>query len=420
MSQTHVVARVQDVELTGSLPDVPSIDSAGRRADMVWLLVRLNRTPIGSVMLALPDAGLSRDELATAIQTSHGEIATRHIPGDGAKVHVDGIEPPDAAEVGRRRARALQAGPELTVVVCTRDRPDALRRCLDSLRGQAYPRFRILVADNSTVLGAGTRDVGPDVETIAVRRPGLSHARNAAVAATRGENLAWIDDDEIADEHWLSEIAEAFLDHPEADVISGAVVPAELDTLAQVWFEQFGGHSKGRGFTPAVFSADTAVTQSPLYPLPPFGAGANLATRAGVVESIGGFDPALGAGSPAKGGEDTLALTQVLLAGGMIVYHPAALTRHFHRSDLDGLRRQLIGYGTGLTAAYTSLLVKQPRRLPQLLALTPIALRDIFGASGARVATINDDFPRDLLRANLRGMIVGPAAYLRGRRRMCR
>jgi glycosyltransferase involved in cell wall biosynthesis len=282
----------------------------------------------------------------------------------------------------------------------------------------------VLIVDNSSEPGAGVHDLSDfgdlQIETINVTRPGLSNARNAAVAAAPNAVLAWIDDDELADTFWLSELAEALVAHPAADVISGAVVPAELETLAQVWFEQFGGHSKGRGFTPALFSPDTWHVQSPLYPLPPFGAGANLVTRPGVVESIGGFDRALGAGSRAKGGEDTLALMRVMLNGGTVAYHPSALTRHFHRIDTDGLRQQLVGYGTGLTAAYTSLVLKEPRRLLQLLALAPTAARDVLGKSGTRVATVQDDFPRELLRANLRGMLVGPFAYLRGHSRMCR
>ncbi len=282
-----------------------------------------------------------------------------------------------------------------------------------------------MIADNSAESGVGERaartlaDQVP-TETIAVPRPGLAHARNAAVAATTGEHLVWIDDDEVADEFWLSEIAEAFLAHPEADVVGGAVVPAGLASPPQVWFEQFGGHTKGRGFTPDVFSPASARRQSPLYPLPPFGVGANMATRAGVLERVGGFDAALGAGSPAMGGEDTLMLTRVLLGGGTIVYHPAALTRHYHRDDLAGLRRQLIGYGTGLTAAYTSMVLGNPRLLWQLLALVPTAARDLFGGNGVREATLAEDFPRELLRANLRGMLVGPSAYLRGRRKMRR
>src|SRR6185295_16465392 len=246
--------------------------------------------------------------------------------------------------------------------------------------------------------------------------PGLSFARNAAVAAAPGEILAWIDDDEYADPHWLAEVARALADHPEADVVSGVIVPAELETQAQLWFEQFGGHSKGRGFRPDVFGPATAHLQSPLYPLPPFGTGANMTFRPGVIERIGGFDTALGAGTPAMGSEDTLAFTQVLVAGGTIVYQPTAVTHHYHRRDFAGLRKQMVGYGAGLTAAYTSLLLSRPGLLWPLLKLAPTALRDLTGSDSVRVSTLQEDFPRELLSANRRGMLAGPRAYLRGRR----
>src|SRR5204863_8047673 len=193
----------------------------------------------------------------------------------------------------------------------------------------------------------------------------------------------------------LAEIARALAEHPEADAVSGVIVPAELETLPQVWFEQFGGHSKGRGFTPAVFSPATAKIQSPLYPLPPFGTGANMAFRPGVLERIGGFDPALGAGTPAMGSEDTLAFTQVLRAGGTVVYQPTAVTRHVHRRDLEGLRKQLVGYGVGLAAAYTALVLRQPSVVFGLLRLVPTAVRDLFGRDTTRTATIRADFPRE-------------------------
>jgi len=398
----EIAAHVIDVELTEPLPAVPSTDPAGRRATRAWLLVRVCTEPVGALLLDVPAGGLSPDAVAAAIDERVG------------------VRPPAGSTFLARRAEVLATGPELTVVVCTRDRPAELGRLLDSLTRQAYERFRVLVVDNGPA-GDGTeavvRSAGEAlrVERIVAPVPGLSRARNAAVRAAPGEILAWIDDDETADRYWLAEIARALLDHPEADVVSGAVVPAELETAAQLWFEEFGGHTKGRGFTPAVFSPATAAVQSPLYPLPPFGAGANLTTRPSALARIGDFDTALGAGTPAMGGEDTLALTQVLRTGGTIVYQPSALTWHYHRRDLDGLRRQLVGYGTGLTAAYTGLVVRSPAVLPRLLALVPRAARELFGAGGARTATIGPTFPRELLRANRRGMLRGPGAYLRHR-----
>ena len=103
--------------------------------------------------------------------------------------------------------------------------------------------------------------------------------------------------------------------------VTGMILPARLDTQIQEWFEFSGGHSKGRGFSPAVFSRQGP--QSPLFPLPPFGAGGNMAFRREALARIGGFDVAMGAGTPARASEDTLALTLVLLAGYRIAYEPA-------------------------------------------------------------------------------------------------
>ncbi|MEU7870746.1 glycosyltransferase family 2 protein [Dactylosporangium sp. NPDC049140] len=380
-----------------NLPSAATTDMSGKseKSQQTWLLVRVHTEPIGALVVA---AG---EDPHAAVDRKFGPAVAERRDGDFLA----------------RRAAVLRDAPPITVVVCTRDQPEALATCLDSVARQRYPDFQVLVVDN-----APTSDVTEQVARargvryVREPRPGLSNARNRALAETGDEILAWLDDDEVADEHWLAELARGFAEHPEAGVVTGAVVPAELATAAQVWFEEFGGHSKGRGFTAAVFSPATAKVQSPLYPLPPFGAGANMAWRAAAARAIGGFDPALGAGTPAMGGEDTVAFAKVLLAGGTIAYRPAALTRHTHRRDLAGLERQLFGYGVGLTAGYTSLVLGRPALVPRLLRLAPTALRDLRNPDGARLATVGPDFPAHILANNRRGMLQGPAAYLRGRR----
>jgi GT2 family glycosyltransferase len=407
-------AAVLDLELSSPLPAVPA-QSGGRRVAQVWGLVRLFGEPVGTVLVDVPEQGLLPTELAAAIDVALGEELRPRLAGP---IPVRGLVVTREPAFLARRREVLASAPHITVVVCTRERPDALAVCLASLVAQRYPSFRVLVVDNAPVTAATARVVQNfrSVDYLVEPRAGLSFARNAAVRAAPGEILAWIDDDEVADPHWLAEVARALDEHPTADVVSGVIVPAELETPAQLWFEQFGGHSKGRGFRPAVFSPDTAHLQSPLYPLPPFGAGANMTFRPGVVERIGMFDTALGAGTPAMGSEDTLAFTRVLLGGGTIVYQPTAVTHHYHRRDLEGLRRQMVGYGTGLVAAYTSLVLSRPSLIWSLLRLAPAALRDMTAKDSTRTATLRDDFPRELLSANRRGMLRGPRAYLMGRR----
>lgn len=415
-------ASIHDIELSEPLATIGAADADGRRTAQAWLLVRLFSEPIGTLLLDVPAEGLRPAELATAIDVEFGAALAPRLAEVGlTQVPVTGITTLVQPAFLARRTEVLADAQPITVVICTRERPGALARALDSLLAQNYPDFRILVVDNAPATEATAEVVRSaarrgKVEYLVEPKAGLSFARNTAVAAAPGEILAWLDDDEVADPNWLAEVARALADHPEADVISGVIVPAELATRAQLWFEQFGGHSKGRGFTPDVFGPATAHKQSPLYPLPPFGTGANMTFRPGVIERIGGFDTALGAGTPAMGSEDTLAFTQVLVGGGTIVYQPSAVTHHYHRRDVEGLHKQMVGYGAGLTAAYTSLLVKSPRLLWPLIKLAPGALRDLTGGDSLRVSGLQDDFPRELLKANRRGMLAGPRAYFKGRR----
>jgi GT2 family glycosyltransferase len=133
------------------------------------------------------------------------------------------------------------------------------------------------------------------------------------------------------------------------------------------------------------------------------------------VQDIGGFDEALGAGSPAQGGEDLDYFLRALLKGWAIAYEPAALVWHMHRRDEDSLDRQMRGYGSGLSAYITKHLL-HPRTALGLARRLPRGL--------VRFARINRGLSKTLAtppvarHAELRGLISGPACYVRGRRRL--
>ena len=120
----------------------------------------------------------------------------------------------------------------------------------------------------------------------------------------------------------------------------------------------------------------------------------------------------MGAGPPARASEDALAFTLTLLAGYRIAYQPAAFVRHSHYPDLDGVGRQLHGYGVGLTAYYTALLRHQPSVFPALVKLIPTVPGYLRGAKAPDAVAAPDGLGR-LIRRQRRGMLSGPMAYLR-------
>src|SRR3989304_2684377 len=182
--------------------------------------------------------------------------------------------------------------------------PEDLARCLESLRSLQPPAFgtpdlfEILVVDNAPS-DQRTRELVvsfPEVSYICESKPGLDFARNRALQEAKGELLAYLDDDVIADRRWLAGLMEAWAENPDAAAFTGLVLPYELATEAQIMFEQRGGFR--RGFNKIRYYGQNLPGKH-LYPCGAgiFGAGANMAFRRDILLKLGGFDEALDTGS---------------------------------------------------------------------------------------------------------------------------
>lgn len=254
------------------------------------------------------------------------------------------------------RPDAAAAPASVSVVICTRDRPAELARCLASIPQQSRPPDQIVVVDNcsrSSEVEAVCRAAG--VHYVYEPRPGLDIARNAGAEAATGEIVAYTDDDVVLHPDWIARVLAAF-DLPAVLAVTGLVLPAELATPAQWHFEQFWGF--GRGFRRLDFGKEF-YSNDRLYGAEVWkiGAGANMAFRSSVFEKIGRFDERLDVGAAGCSGDSEF-WHQILGAGGICRYEPSAIAFHYHRREMKGLQKQLRAYMRGHA---TALLVQYER-----------------------------------------------------------
>jgi GT2 family glycosyltransferase/SAM-dependent methyltransferase len=239
----------------------------------------------------------------------------------------------------------------VSVIVCTRQRPEQLRRCLEALRHLDPAPTEIIVVDNGPE-ECRTRDVVEafcGVIYLAEPTVGLSRARNSGILRSSSEIIAFTDDDVLVHPRWLLGVQEA-LSRDKVFGMTGLVLPAQLETRSQIRFEfDFGGFNCGyRPITFESFFFNSMLSRG--VPAWRIGAGANMAFRREVFRQIGLFDTRLGAGASGCS-EDSEFWYRMLAAGMSIVYEPRAAVWHLHRADNAAFKNQMRQYMRGHVAA---------------------------------------------------------------------
>lgn len=242
----------------------------------------------------------------------------------------------------------------VTVAICTRNRAASLSRTLRSLSEIPKPAgldWELIVVDNgSTDATASTCEEFAKIlplRRVFEQRPGLSNARNAAVAAARGHYVVWTDDDVVVGRNWLFAYVEAFRTWPDAAVFGGRITPV-FEGSPPPWFrdnqESLASALAARDFGDEPLPLSVADDRLPF--------GANYAIRAAEQRRFL-YDPNLGA-APGRSrlGEETKAIEAILRSGGAGRWVPMAQVEH-----CIGVERQTIQYvkqyymGHGRTAA---------------------------------------------------------------------
>ncbi|MGQ0641089.1 MAG: glycosyltransferase [Gemmatimonadaceae bacterium] len=389
--------RLLDVEIGAGVDDVPVLgDFGGTRA-----LIRRRGVPLGWVNVAHSESRvIAASEILAAVRYQlHAEVRRA--------AALDAMQP---VAIAHREDRV----PAISVIVCTRDRPVLLGRCLETLSKIAYPSYEVVVVDNAST-SDDTRLVAKEWGARYVReeRTGLDWARNRGTAAARHDIVAFTDDDVEVDPQWLQGIAAGFADST-VQFVTGFVMPARMDTEAELLFElAYDGMGKGtlpRRYDPARMSARELIGAHHL------GIGANMAFRRSLLDALGGFDRALDVGTAAHGGGDLDIFHRALVLGAVGRYEPSALVRHHHRRDMTALQRQHYDNGRSFGVYLIGILRRGdiPRIATAWYALRIWLLwlvRRFVNRMRGR-----DPLPGPLIAAELRGTLHAPWAYFATKR----
>jgi glycosyltransferase involved in cell wall biosynthesis len=220
---------------------------------------------------------------------------------------------------------------QLDVVITTHNRAPLLRRALESVLAAERPD-RLVVAvtvvdnlstDNTrSVIEAFLPRFDGRLQYVYEQTPGRSHALNAGIAATRGDLVGMVDDDEEVDRAWLRTIAEAFED-PGTDFIGGPYVP-RWGAERPVWL--------GRAYGSAIGWAESGQRMRQFGPgCEAMLMGGNAVIRRSVLERAGPYAADLGPTPDRRllSCEDEDMFGRLLAIGARGYYRPDLIIYHY-------------------------------------------------------------------------------------------
>jgi glycosyltransferase involved in cell wall biosynthesis len=241
---------------------------------------------------------------------------------------------------------------QITVAICTWNRAKLLDQTLAAICKLEVPtgvEWEILIVNNNCT--DDTDEVIASYSTrIPVRiafeaRPGVSHARNAAVREAKGDYILWTDDDVLVYPDWICSYCEAIRSHPEAGFFGGPIGP---------WFEGIQPDWLTRCFSQVSYAyAAIDLGEKPFLlskKKQPFGA--NFAVRM-KEQMVFHYDPSLGRKrGNSIGGEESAVFNAMLDAGIEGWWVPDARVNHYisrERQTIKYLRNYFIGIGQTLS-----------------------------------------------------------------------
>lgn len=273
---------------------------------------------------------------------------------------------------------------DLTVCICTHDRPRYVSDCLDGLRRQtvARDRYTVLVVDSASPPAAAAElallAASHDARLIRLDQPGLSLARNAGAWAARTQFIGYLDDDAVPAADWVEAILDAIAQPGRPALIGGRILPKWEAPLPSWW------PSSLKGVLSIIEHEGRGEYRTPSVPkgLEPYGA--NMVIHVLSLLAAGGFGGAAGRCGESLLSDEEVQLAWTLQDAGYSVRYDSRITVYHQiqarRLEPSWLLSRL--YWQGASTVLTRRMLREPatvwgelpRRLLVAILFAPTAL----------------------------------------------
>ncbi len=219
--------------------------------------------------------------------------------------------------------------PDVSVVICSRNRGTSIIHTLESVFANEYPSYEVIVVDQST-------NKETDDAVVPFRKDsrfryihsdtvGTGISRNIGLLAARGEIVAYTDDDCTVHPQWILSLVEIIETHPEVGVVFSSVIPGIVN--------------EAHGSIPHYIIERDNIYKNLRQYYKNVGMGAGMAVRKDCAERIGGFDDLFGPGSPYFSGEDHDFALRALKSGYWVAHDSDPPVIHYGFRNIEDFRK---------------------------------------------------------------------------------
>ncbi len=218
---------------------------------------------------------------------------------------------------------------KFSLLLCTLNREQLLKRCVDSLMAQTYQDYEVIIVDQSDDENLSYKE-SERIKYIHINQKGLSHARNVGLSVASGDYVCLIDDDAVYEKNYLK-VASDFIESTKAAIVSGKII--DPDT-GEYYLKK---------------TEESAIRKVTYMSSLSYCASASMVIRRDLL--VDGFDEQFGVGAKYGSGEESDVIFGTLEKKEIIMFCPQMMLWH-KAPARDVSDEKLYSYGIGTGALF--------------------------------------------------------------------